>query len=1294
MFKTFLRVATTFGVLMAGYAAYVHAFAILAGSLKPPGGEEERAAPRQIAESKHLKEAMSFAEIAFGPEHWTVKEKQIFRIYNADRGFWMYFREYERLKDGKQVRFTPFALISASRGGKSMKIATSRSAIMDLDRPFDMMMRPSSEGNIKVLHARLEGDVVLSDNKGTANPRDDTVVTGLTYLDYDDATLKIVGDDLDTVVIDDPLYRVVGKGLEIRLRPKDDGLPSTGSTTAFDGPESMILKRDPRVTILNVGPSGVLSDSPSAVKTKEKVPLDVRSDGLMLIRLPKPRLQPETGPPAPADPTYAWFNRNVEVVRGKVGTLTDTLNCDKLFLTLVPTEQLAPKPGTAAVAPPPKPVADDPDGESTSTSALGGLTLKRAEATGPNVWLVSTAQGMKARCLELIHEKRSDAPDKTYLRGNASSKLIVWKTDIAQDGPKKGLVTSFTTIHSIDATIFDDGRGNDNLAIVARGPGDMETRSAPNMPIQRTARWLDQLTWQSEYRPAKPGAAPTPTGKRILILTGDPSMTDVDAQSQLDAHDRITVFLKPKTAVAVNAKKDAGATVEKPNGPAVGSGSFEIERLYAKTNVRLNAPSKTLFARDWLNAEFEPRPATKTDADVAKGPPAPAGPKVSAVAAVAPSPKPGAGPANAPANAAKAAPAKPAEPLAKATADRVYAKILLTPNTAPKIDAKDAGPGARDPDKPPGGATLSNGDSQRAEVDTALLRGSVVFHQDPAPDKKRGTDVVGEAVNVHDQGEDRHKFVVYNYDPEKPRVKAAKGKEPPLARVDTDEYTFRGEELMIDQAHDEAEIKDRGSITMMAASGLFSDKGLSNPPAPATAPGTKPAAPKPGNKPAGPAVAAAPAKKVPMFIEFTQGMNFHGRPTDRPGYHVGRAEFRGIVHGETDESTFDCTKIMTVYFDRNVSLVKAKAPARATDKSIAPPEEPKPEIAIIDMVQDVLVFNEKLDPETKETLQRQRIEGDRLIYDKKTGDFFMPNQSGIVYLYEREGENQMFGPDGVAAEKEKAPRGAFREPQKRAIIRTSGPGQPARPARNGGVARPADVVGRNTVRDAANLIDKTKKLPEKKPLPPLVLTQVRFTRQMNGRFGTGKDSDKTEPRRADFHGDVEVMHGPVADADAIFDYDNRPASAQFITSQILRVVSEPSKSDPSVAPRYFMSAWINANAIAEDKIIQADHITYDSGTALFYFYGEDGKDILIAQQGQPGQPASVAPGQAMWYNAKTGQSQMLDPRSMSFIDAKTGVRPKLAKVPDDKIKPRNPPRAKFRNLRGSAERQGFGNTGR
>ena len=43
------------------------------------------------------------------------------------------------------------------------------------------------------------------------------------------------------------------------------------------------------------------------------------------------------------------------------------------------------------------------------------------------------------------------------------------------------------------------------------------------------------------------------------------------------------------------------------------------------------------------------------------------------------------------------------------------------------------------------------------------------------------------------------------------------------------------------------------------------------------------------------------------------------------------------------------------------------------------------------------------------------------------------------------------------------------------------------------------------------------------------------------------------------------------------------------------------------------------DATSEDKTIQADTITYDSASSLFYAYGEDGRDILIAQQGRVGQ---------------------------------------------------------------------------
>ena len=77
------------------------------------------------------------------------------------------------------------------------------------------------------------------------------------------------------------------------------------------------------------------------------------------------------------------------------------------------------------------------------------------------------------------------------------------------------------------------------------------------------------------------------------------------------------------------------------------------------------------------------------------------------------------------------------------------------------------------------------------------------------------------------------------------------------------------------------------------------------------------------------------------------------------------------------------------------------------------------------------------------------------------------------------------------------------------------------------------------------------------PIRPLVLTQIKFTKEMKGRFGTGRDTDKTAVRWADFFGDIESARAVVSDERKIFDYDRLPADAYFLTSQTMRVVTEP-----------------------------------------------------------------------------------------------------------------------------------------
>ena len=260
-----------------------------------------------------------------------------------------------------------------------------------------------------------------------------------------------------------------------------------------------------------------------------------------------------------------------------------------------------------------------------------------------------------------------------------------------------------------------------------------------------------------------------------------------------------------------------------------------------------------------------------------------------------------------------------------------------------------------------------------------------------------------------------------------------------------------------------------------------------------------------------------------------------------------------------------------------------------------------------------------------------------------------------------------------------------------------------------GPARPPAVVGRNSVRNPADVPPGTRprsatatgagqalvKAARAAAVAPLVLTEIYFTREMRGRFGTGKDSDKTENREADFFGDVQVHRARVSDGETILDPDKLPADAQSLTSQVLRVVSDPQpprNDGTETPPRYFLRAWENAYATSEDKTIQADTITYDSAHDQFYAYGEDGRDVLIAQQDKVGQPSSVVQGRAARYNARSGQAELLEPKSVALVDARTGYRPEPENAPKDKTKIKRPERVKFRNPRSVIERKDF--TGR
>jgi hypothetical protein len=1332
VFKKALKVAITFAVLLAAHVGYVQIFAIVA---RRAAWSRPMVVQLQPADSRTKKEAIALAGRAFGEGHWSADRELPGRYYNKERGYWMYYKEYERRPEGKQYLFKPFALIWQSKDKKELKTVTADEAVMDLDRPLGLTPNKPGAPPLRIVHAQITGNVQIRDDRGTTDRGDDMVIGPLPYVEYDEPTLQIRSES-DVVIQDRDMY-VSGYELLIQLRPKEETDP-TAKTGGFDGAKTAYLMKNAHVILYDSGRSGILPGNARAERatgTAERTPVDLRCAGMMQIDLPRPRLPVRVGPPAPPDPTFATFKLNVVVLQAKPNQPPDQLNCDELKLTLLPGKKAptaansAGPGGTAASASAAAEAAPDP----TTGGALGGLTLRRADATGHAVWLQSVSNGLKTRSNQLIYKKQApEKPDETYLRGDPTTKLLVEKVDLIKEGPDKGKPGPVTNIRAIDATIFDDGQSRDPETIIARGPGILETRPARDKPVERRAVWQDQLVQQNEI------GADKQLRKRIT-LTGDPRFYDLAQATTLDAKSQIIIWLKPKAepAAPVNTTTAAAAgsspspvQVQSPAQAQAqaqaqpGGGKFDIELLRAVDDVHLVAPGRTLSARDVLVSVFETLPAapsgtavapaggTPAVASAAGGPTAPVGAPVGAQAAA---------PAAPPATQAEAKPAtKPADPDVRVQANHVWARITLRPK-AEQGGAASTGTGTATADR------SGPGNNTQSEVREARLRGAVYFHEDPAPGKQRGTNVTGEAIDVTNLGENRMYFKVYNIDPDKAaptdlRSRLSKeqllarietvGRSFPLARVETDDFTVEGPRIGLNQLTDEAWVDGRGVLTQLAPRGLLSDKGLDNhanaSPSPARPAQRLTSAPSPAAA-SSPAPAGTQTHMTPLRITWTHSMQFKGQSTNPKGLPAGRAHFVANVRAEMEDSLM-LAQEMTTYLDRTVKLNRPRQGGAARPAGAGPggtgnsPEtgnvapEPKPQIALIDCKYKVTVDNRKVDPETGVLMQRQVIFGEQVVYDKLTGNFLAlpgPGKMGRVHLYNRDGQETVANPGPGRGPAPASPLGPSTTADRRTIRPTANP--TSRPA--GNTVRATEVVGRNASPDAAAGLNagaaSTRDKPEangtppRKPtLMPLKVTQIVYADEMHGRFGTGKEQDTTDPRWADFFGDVEVLHALVPDDSTVYDFDDPPRDATFLTAQTIRVVSEPPPPGSTAPARNLLKAWENAEAETIDTTIQADKITYDSSKELFYAYGELDQ-VYFVQTKFVGQPATTASGQTLWYNRRTGESEVNNPQVVQFVDDKFGMRPVWATPRPEVTKPKKP-LAPFRGPgRAHFERKGF-----
>ena len=389
---------------------------------------------------------------------------------------------------------------------------------------------------------------------------------------------------------------------------------------------------------------------------------------------------------------------------------------------------------------------------------------------------------------------------------------------------------------------------------------------------------------------------------------------------------------------------------------------------------------------------------------------------------------------------------------------------------------------------------------------------------------------------------------------------------------------------------------------------------------------------------------------------------------------------------------------MIVFTDKEVPLAQLGEMSKSKKKRDAagavPQEEEQEgeakssaELALIFCYHNPLAISRKVDPDFARPLEQQRLKGvDMLAYDRRTGEFYVPGE-GTVYLYELSGKAPPTS-DSEAGEDSKGD-GHLQVTETQRTV-TSASGRTTKP----GTGKAANQPTTGTRTAAKKTESPAADRPTAAQAIAYDLTQVHFKKGMRGRYGTGKETDTVETRWAEFYIDIESARAKVSNTKKELDFDRLPADGMFLTGQTLRVISEPPPpGSPKATPaRTFMKAWERAYASSHDKILQGDVITYDSYKDLIYAYGENGRNVIFAEQYAPGQPTSPGSSKAVQLNPKTGMIHLVNSDTLRMLDKKTGTRPiRDREIDPNPVKPKKPKKP-FKLPTQNQERKGFTGT--
>jgi hypothetical protein len=599
--KRILLLGLGFFLFLAGYLVYAYFLGGIDGL--PPLPRTLERSPNKELEPPHRTikhEVVRKLEEAFGDKSPEVG--RAIKLEIRKKGLVLAAEATKILENG-QVQLTPFsmAIFSEDRGdGKPPEINTVKSkvALLTFDQPIVTM---TDIGSRKIVGAELKGDIILTNNRRTAQKMDDIEVrVDHEPLFYDDKLNKVWTAGhvqlLDMQTRPDPT-KILGKGLEMFLTREEPAAKAAGAKAkpkpkgdAIGGVDEVVLLANvemhlyPEETNSGFPSGGNDTRKPAAGaragkkdKKQERSHVVIRTPGQFHYDVPKDIATfeiPKTGAQEQVMVTR-------EIIRNKAekrvkGEDFDQLLCSRLVLQFrrkAPAAPGEPREGRAT--------GTDREIESACATALPGT----------EVVLTMDTEKLDAGCEELTYRCPTAARGaQTVLKGKARPMWAI------KEGHK---------IQARQLTLVSADQKGNGQQVEADGPGqvDLFDPNNPNRKYPNHAFWQDKLV-----------SAKARDGDRVLDLltfTDDAFFLDEEHDQELHGQ-KLQLWLEPNDGSAEQAKA--------PEGAASNPGQ-RLQKVEAFERVRARAPEMNILDCEHLLIYFRNAVATLPDNVAAAGTP-------------------------------------------------------------------------------------------------------------------------------------------------------------------------------------------------------------------------------------------------------------------------------------------------------------------------------------------------------------------------------------------------------------------------------------------------------------------------------------------------------------------------------------------------------------------------------------------------------------------------------------------------------------------------------------------------